>query len=569
MPSELKIGESLFKEAVKGKKSGDVVLDSLQKALGRLNKGVSREATRLYQSVFKKLDIDRSTGMIVNSVENLALVREMVAGLEPITGSYRIAYGQLLRDYRGDTFDLLAEKEDRIEHHLGKIDMREDRKLLTPEAFSQMAVLSEKNLRKVNALMLKWKDTVYDLFISGVTRGLDLVSFRNSFYNETGTIKIGSSLEAESTAAAMMSITEQRTAFVRQKAKESAYDYCWNANPMDPLTKPICLEASLAGVIPESTMQSEYGFPPRHVCRCEVVYTRRDWVGVNQGINQAIRDRRKVLIDALESAPRQKSYWYWTNPQGERVRVWAEGKKASGDVMYKETADKLKLVKSKTVPDYRVGRGGPPIPPPVPTAPVPFAPPTAEKIRGFGAQIKTVTLNSEPATTKVLTNIANSNAGVKMEGLPFRIKSSKSMLRKMRKELDDNPKWLLRDLAEEDVNDILRYTMLVDEGKYTAITSNTLTTLVDQGHEVLLVKNYWGKPGYKGINTVLRNPQGTKYELQFHTPRSIEVKEKISHPLYEKIRASKDPVKIKKWTAEMDEAWRSVNLPEGVLRIEK
>ncbi|MGW8179021.1 MAG: hypothetical protein ACWGQW_09690, partial [bacterium] len=233
MPTELKIGESLFKESVKGKKSGDVVLDSMGKALEKLNKQVSTRTTQLYQSVFKKLDIDKGTGLIRNSVENLALVHEMTAGLEPITGSYRLAYGQLLRDYRADTFDMLAEKEERIEHHLGKIDMREDRKLLTPEAFGQMAVLNEKNLRKVNSLMLKWKDTVYDLFISGVTRGLDLVSFRDSFYNQTGTIKIGSSLEQESTAAAMQSITEQRTAFVRQKAKENDYDYCWNANPMD------------------------------------------------------------------------------------------------------------------------------------------------------------------------------------------------------------------------------------------------------------------------------------------------------------------------------------------------
>jgi hypothetical protein len=139
----------------------------------------------------------------------------------------------------------------------------------------------------------------------------------------------------------------------------------------------------------------------------------------------------------------------------------------------------------------------------------------------------------------------------------------------MRKELNDNPKWLLRDLADEDVNDILRYTMQVGEKKYTTISSNTLTALKDQGHDILLVKNYWGKDGYKGINAVLRNPQGTKYELQFHTPRSLTVKEEISHPLYEKIRASKDPVKIKKWTAEMDEAWRSVGLPDGVLGINK
>jgi hydrogenase maturation factor len=100
MPSEEKIGISLFKESVKGKKHGDVVLDSLQKALARLNKEATKETTRLYESVFKKMNINNSTGLIVNSVENLALVSEMTGGLEPITGSYRAAYGQLIRDYR-------------------------------------------------------------------------------------------------------------------------------------------------------------------------------------------------------------------------------------------------------------------------------------------------------------------------------------------------------------------------------------------------------------------------------------------------------------------------------------
>jgi hypothetical protein len=568
MADELKIGDRLYKESVRGKQTGDKILDSLQKSLSRLNRKASREATRLYKSVFRQLTL--RGGLIENTVENLSLVGRITSGLEPITDAYRIAYAQMIRDYREEMFATLSNREAKIGGHLEKIGMQENRDTLTQEAFTQMSILEEKNFRKINAMLLKWKDTAYDLFINGVTRGMTLINFRDSFYNDSGTVKIGSSLEQMSTAEAMQSITEQRTAFVRQKAKENGYTYCWNANPMDPLTKPICLEASLAGVIPEADMSKEFGFPPRYVCRCEVVYTNPNWIGVNQGVNQAIRERRKALISALENAPRQKSYWYWTDPYGKRKRVWSDDP-TKGDKMYKETADKLKLVNSKTVPDFKKGRGpkgGPPagpapIPPPVP------APPTVGQIRRFGADIKSVALESESGTTRVLKNIADANAGVKMEGLAFRIKSSKSMLRKMRKELDDNPKWLLKDLADEDVNDILRYTMLVDEAKYTGITSNTLTTLVDQGHEVLLVKNYWDSPGYKGINTVLRNPQGAKYELQFHTPKSIHVKEKISHPLYEKIRASKDPVKVKKWTKEMDEAWESVALPEGVLGISK
>lgn len=398
MVDSLKLGEKLYKESIRGKRSGDKILDALKKSLVRVNKHHSKMATNLYNSVFKKLEIDNNTGLIVNSVENLALVREITSGLEPVTNSYRMRYGELLREFREDAFVALAEKEERVGLGLKKIGMVEDRTLLTPEAFEQMAILNEKGFRQVNALMLKWKDTVYDLFISGVNKGMTLIGFRNSFYNDSGTVKIGSSLEQESTAAAIIAITEQRTAFVRQKAKENGYTYCWNANPMDPLTKPECISASLAGVISEAEMGSEYGFPPRYVCRCEIVYTKPEWVGVNQGVNQAIRERRKALITSLENAPRQKSYWYWTDPTGKRKRVWADDPdRASGDKMYKETAEKLALVRSKTVPDYRTPRGGgPPAggtpPPPVsPAGPAPAPVTTArsmeeleEKFRSMG-----------------------------------------------------------------------------------------------------------------------------------------------------------------------------------------
>jgi hypothetical protein len=380
MPDELKIGSTLYKESTRGKRAGDKVLNALQRSLNRMNKEATRRASRLYRSVFKKVKVDNSSGLIINNVENLALVREITSGLEPITNAYRVAYGDLIRTFREETFGVLAEKEQRLEFQLNKIGMMEDRKTLTIEAFEQMNVLAEKNFRKVNGMMLKWKDTVYDLFVSGVNRGMTLIDFRDSFYNKTGTIKIGSSLEEESTSAAMIAVTEQRTAFVRQKAKENNYTFCWNANPMDRLTKPVCMEASLAGVISEADMSKTYGFPPRYVCRCELVYTRPEWVGVNQGVNQAIRERRKALISDLESAPRMKSYWFWENPTGERIKVWAsDPKQAAGDKMYKEIADKLKLAKSKTVPDFKKKRGGGP---PKGGAPVPAPKPKPPEIKG-------------------------------------------------------------------------------------------------------------------------------------------------------------------------------------------
>jgi hypothetical protein len=43
-----------------------------------------------------------------------------------------------------------------------------------------------------------------------------------------------------------------------------------------------------------------------------------------------------------------------------------------------------------------------------------------------------------------------------------------------------------------------------------------------------------------GINTTFRSPTGQLFELQFHTPKSWEVKQVINHPLYEQYRVLPD-----------------------------
>ena len=156
-------------------------------------------------------------------------------------------------------------------------------------------------------------------------------------------------MDEETMLATMTSIGEQRTSYIRKKAEESGYKFCWNANPMDPQTKPECIDASVAGVISEEAMGNDYGFPPRYICRCEIVYTRPEWVRVNQGINSALEDRRNVLVQSLIDAPRQMTSW---KVKGKVVRA-VDITRLQGNLMYKETADKLKLLVDRgMVPDF-------------------------------------------------------------------------------------------------------------------------------------------------------------------------------------------------------------------------
>ena len=56
--------------------------------------------------------------------------------------------------------------------------------------------------------------------------------------------------------------------------------------------------------------------------------------------------------------------------------------------------------------------------------------------------------------------------------------------------------------------------------------------------------------GYQGINSVFISEGGLPFELQFHTPESIAVKEEECHVSYEKFRTAHDVGKaIQYWVS--------------------
>ncbi|MGP1376827.1 MAG: hypothetical protein ACTTKS_04595 [Bulleidia sp.] len=55
---------------------------------------------------------------------------------------------------------------------------------------------------------------------------------------------------------------------------------------------------------------------------------------------------------------------------------------------------------------------------------------------------------------------------------------------------------------------------------------------------------------YKGINTLIESKDGYVFELQFHTPQSLEVKE-MNHKLYEEARLRDTPPERKRELLDM------------------
>lgn len=144
---------------------------------------------------------------------------------------------------------------------------------------------------------------------------------------------------------------------------------------------------------------------------------------------------------------------------------------------------------------------------------------------------------AEPQITAMLQDTAGKFGG-RMEGLKNRLKTQDSLSRKVR------DKSLLKGRPQADIaagmNDVLRYTMLLDPNQYAAGAQSVLAGFVARGYTIVDADNTWA-PGnvYQGINAVLRAPDGTLFELQFHTPESFTAKSS-THADYELAR---DPSK--------------------------
>jgi hypothetical protein len=147
-----------------------------------------------------------------------------------------------------------------------------------------------------------------------------------------------------------------------------------------------------------------------------------------------------------------------------------------------------------------------------------------------------------------------------MVGLKHRMKSEKSLARKIddEKDLDFGGD---AERAAANMNDVARYTMEYDSADYVKGAEGVIGDLEGQGYS-LKVKNYWddGDP-YQGINIAAVHPNGTRFELQFHTPESSAVKGKI-HERYQTYRESDDPqTRYKEYTG-MRRTAEDITVPE-------
>ena len=88
------------------------------------------------------------------------------------------------------------------------------------------------------------------------------------------------------------------------------------------------------------------------------------------------------------------------------------------------------------------------------------------------------------------------------------------------------------------VPDAVRFTFTYTPERYAGGVLADVDRLKAEGFELIKLKNLWESEQYKGINTQWRRPEtGLRFEVQCHTPESLEAKE-LTHEAYERIRAS-------------------------------
>lgn len=182
----------------------------------------------------------------------------------------------------------------------------------------------------------------------------------------------------------------------------------------------------------------------------------------------------------------------------------------------------------------------------------------------------------ESHTTSLIQSVVRGVGGT-MVGLKFRKKTLQSLARKIHNKAEERGKSMEDSAAA--IGDALRYTAVFVGKNYAKGVKRTLDAMIKKGYKVEIngkvlpqkfdlheLETHWQRgDAYNGVHAILRHPNGTKVELQFHTPYSFKAKMK-THKMYEESRKpSTSPERRAFLIRKMVEEADSAPVPEGAL----
>jgi len=345
-------GKKFYSLAIRSRKDSNKILSDSQADINRLNNIIDKKASTEYMKFLSDLEKDKDN-RLANKNSNIAKINIFLNKTEEkVFNPYKKKYSKVSNS---TVRDVLKQEKNFIKSRNNLFGL-ENKTIITKDLNARLSNLNKASFQRINQTIKKWHDFAYGVFLRGITQQQTIDKIIEQLLTQFGSIRIGSSFGQSTEAEMIINAVSQRTAFVMEDAKKQNLKCCWNGNPIDRRTKPICLEASIAGVIPEKQMLDTYGPPPRYICRCDLVYTRCEWSDINTGINQTIEERRIKLIDILKSDPDsyQKSSWF-ANINGEKKRIIPnDPTRAAGKLLYKNMEEMIGLLESNPVDEYEI-----------------------------------------------------------------------------------------------------------------------------------------------------------------------------------------------------------------------
>ena len=154
----------------------------------------------------------------------------------------------------------------------------------------------------------------------------------------------------------------------------------------------------------------------------------------------------------------------------------------------------------------------------------------------------------------------------RLAGLEHMLKGEDRMKEKMADEMTAKPE-LTISKAVDSVVDPVRFTFTYGPRRYAEGTLSDVERLKSEGFELVKLKNLWTDDQYKGINSQWRTPEtGLRFEVQFHTPESLEAKE-LTHNAYERIRGTASPEERRELKAYQRQVNAVIITPPGTAEI--
>lgn len=357
------IERDFFSVVARHRRLIDQFMDSFEADLSNLLSNTNKKARRFYVNILKSLEVGNNQRIKATPVSNFAKMERVRKGVDNLSAELRSSILRMASSGRKDLLQLIFEKEKALETILGNVGVENKRSKITKAEADILDRLFKASLNRINITLEKWRSFSYNTFFNGISAGIKPIDLETELFTEDGNIRIGSSLESEIDYETTRGLMEQRTQYQLGRAERLGYGMCWNFNPMDQKTKPICMSASLAGVIPKEEMRADYGFPPRFRCRCDITFVDASWNDFNNGINSAIENRRTEAIALLEDMPKQKTEWRRRSHSREtatgkvvRVKRHDVETKDPGRLEGKRYADveeRLDILEEGRVPSYK------------------------------------------------------------------------------------------------------------------------------------------------------------------------------------------------------------------------